>query len=126
MAAGIAGDHGGQLDRLIRVWTLGTGVGYGQISLARRHLGSGAFGCDARSQRAFLRDAAARGIWKESWANAPCGCALWTRAHGKPEEIFQEAASGDTRCVDFVKLWHRALAAGTATSIHLDGPGKFL
>jgi glucokinase len=27
--------------------------------------------------------------------------------------------------VEFVKLWHRALAAATATSIHLDGPGKF-
>ena len=27
--------------------------------------------------------------------------------------------------MEFVKLWHRALAAATATSIHLDGPGKF-
>ena len=26
---------------------------------------------------------------------------------------------------EFLKLWHRALAAGTATSVHLDGPGKF-
>ena len=26
---------------------------------------------------------------------------------------------------EFVKLWHRALAAGTANSIHLDGPGRF-
>ena len=25
----------------------------------------------------------------------------------------------------FVKLWHRALAAATATSVHLDGPGRF-
>ena len=24
-----------------------------------------------------------------------------------------------------MKLWHRALAAGTANSIHLDGPGRF-
>ena len=24
-----------------------------------------------------------------------------------------------------MKLWHRALAAATATSIHLDGPGRF-
>jgi glucokinase len=43
----------------------------------------------------------------------------------EPEEIFERAAQGETRCVDFVKLWHRALAAATATSIHLDGPGKF-
>jgi hypothetical protein len=27
--------------------------------------------------------------------------------------------------VEFVKLWHAALAAGTANSIHLAGPGKF-
>ena len=43
----------------------------------------------------------------------------------EPEEIFEQAAEGDARCVAFVKLWHRALAAATATSIHLDGPGKF-
>ena len=29
------------------------------------------------------------------------------------------------RCRSFVRLWHRALAGGTATSIHFDGPGKF-
>jgi glucokinase len=27
--------------------------------------------------------------------------------------------------VDFELLWHRALAAASATSIHLEGPGKF-
>jgi hypothetical protein len=24
-----------------------------------------------------------------------------------------------------VRLWHRALAAASATSVHIDGPGKF-
>jgi predicted NBD/HSP70 family sugar kinase len=43
----------------------------------------------------------------------------------EPEEVFEQAQVGEARCVDFVKLWHRALAAATATSIHLDGPGKF-
>ena len=43
----------------------------------------------------------------------------------EPEEMFDQARSGDERCGDFVKLWHRALAAATANSIHLDGPGKF-
>ena len=43
----------------------------------------------------------------------------------EPDEVFREAQAGDTRCGDFVKLWHRALAAATATSIHQDGPGKF-
>jgi hypothetical protein len=27
--------------------------------------------------------------------------------------------------MDFKRLWHKALAAGTASSIHLDGAGKF-
>ena len=43
----------------------------------------------------------------------------------EPDEVFAEAKAGDPRCGAFVKLWHRALAAATATSIHLDGPGKF-
>jgi predicted NBD/HSP70 family sugar kinase len=43
----------------------------------------------------------------------------------EPDEIFEHAEAGDARCLDFTKLWHRALAAATATSIHLDGPGKF-
>jgi len=43
----------------------------------------------------------------------------------EPDEVFEHAKTGDARCADFVKLWHRALAAATATSIHQDGPGKF-
>jgi predicted NBD/HSP70 family sugar kinase len=43
----------------------------------------------------------------------------------EPDEIFESAEKGDQRCVDFVKLWHRALAAATANTIHMDGPGKF-
>ena len=41
------------------------------------------------------------------------------------DEVFEQAEQGDARCLDFAKLWHRALAAATATSIHLDGLGKF-
>jgi len=43
----------------------------------------------------------------------------------EPEEVFAAARHGDQRAGDFQKLWHRALAAATATSIHLDGPGRF-
>ena len=43
----------------------------------------------------------------------------------EPEEVFVAARHGDQRACEFWKLWHRALAAGTATSIHLDGPGHF-
>jgi predicted NBD/HSP70 family sugar kinase len=120
MAAGIAARHG-HLDRLIRVWTLGTGIGYGRYPFSA-------------------------GVWEAGHSVVSldpketfCGCGGKGHLEGimgqramrlrfmdlEPEEIFQHAAEGDARCIEFVKLWHRALAAGTATSIHLDGPGKF-
>ena len=43
----------------------------------------------------------------------------------EPEEVFAAAKKGDTRCMEFVRLWHRGLGAATATSIHLGGPGRF-
>lgn len=43
----------------------------------------------------------------------------------EPEEVFEQAQQGDARCSEFVSLWHRALAAATASMIHLGGPGKF-
>ena len=120
MAAGIAAMHG-HLDRLIRVWTLGTGIGYGRYP---------------------FRD----GFWEAGHSVVTldpkeqfCGCGGKGHLEGimgqrsmrlrfmdmEPEEVFAQAETGDARCVEFTKLWHRALAAATATSIHLDGPGKF-
>ncbi len=120
MAAGIAAKHG-HLDRLIRVWTLGTGIGYGRYPYSD-------------------------GVWEAGHSVVTldpkeqfCACGGKGHLEGvmgqramrlrfmdmEPEEVFQHASEGDPRCVEFVKLWHRALAAGTATSIHLDGPGKF-
>jgi predicted NBD/HSP70 family sugar kinase len=43
----------------------------------------------------------------------------------EPEEVFANAKTGDTRCAEFVTRCHRALAAATATSIHMEGPGQF-
>jgi predicted NBD/HSP70 family sugar kinase len=43
----------------------------------------------------------------------------------EPEEVFAHAKEGDHRCREFVELWHRALAAATASFIHLAGPGRF-
>jgi glucokinase len=120
MAAGIAATHG-KLESLVRVWTIGNGIGYGRYPQAE-------------------------GVWegghmvvsldpKEKY----CGCGGVGHLEGimghvamrrrfldmEPDEVFAEAKTGDARCAAFVKLWHRALAAATATSIHLDGPGKF-
>jgi len=41
----------------------------------------------------------------------------------EPEEVFVNARAGDARCLEFVMLCHRALAAATATCIHMEGPG---
>ena len=120
MAAGLAATQG-HLDRLIRVWTLGTGIGYGRYPYSQ--------GMWEAGHSAVTLDP------KETY----CGCGGKGHLEGimghramrlrfmdlEPEEIFEQAAEGDARCVEFVKLWHRALAAGTATSVHLDGPGKF-
>jgi predicted NBD/HSP70 family sugar kinase len=120
VAAGIAATRG-HLEKLVRVWTLGTGVGFGHYPHAE-------------------------GVWegghtvvtvdpKENF----CGCGGKGHLEGvmghramrlrfldlEPEEVFANARVGDARCGAFVELWHQALAAATATSIHLEGPGKF-
>jgi glucokinase len=120
MAAGMAASRG-HLDRLIRLWYLGIGVGYGRYP---------------------IQD----GIWENGHTVVTldpkerfCGCGGSGHLEGimgfrsmrlrfmdlEPDEVFEQAQAGETRCVEFVKLWHRALAAGTASSIHVSGPGKF-
>ena len=120
MAAGIAATRG-QLDRLIRVWALGNGVGYGRFPWAE--------GAWEGGHMVVTLDP------KEKY----CGCGGLGHLEGivgqramrlrfldlEPEEVFEHARQEDARCVEFVRLWHRALAAATATVIHLDGPGKF-
>jgi glucokinase len=120
MAAGIAATRG-QLDRLVRVWALGHGIGFG-------HYPAGEAVWEGGHQVVTLDP-------KETY----CGCGGVGHLEGimgyramrlrfldmEPEEIFASASAGDTRCADFVRLWHRALAAGTASSIHMDGAGRF-
>ncbi len=120
VAAGLAVTHG-RTDRLVRVWTLGNGIGFGRYPYAE-------------------------GVWegghmvvtldpKETY----CGCGGRGHLEGimghramrlrfldmEPEEIFAAAKKGDARCLDVVRLWHRGLGAATATSSHLGGPGRF-
>jgi len=120
MAAGIAATRD-QLGKLIRVWTLGNGVGFGRYPWSE-------------------------GIWEGGHSVVTldpkenlCGCGGRGHLEGilghrsmrlrfldlEPEEVFANARSGDARCSEFVTLAHRALAAATATSIHMDGPGQF-
>ncbi len=120
MAAGVAAAKG-HLDKLIRVWWLGNGTGFGRYPQSEGIWEGGHLVVTLDPKERF------------------CGCGGVGHLEGitghrsmrlrfldlEPEEVFAEAHDGDQRCSDFVKLWHRALAAATASSIHLDGPGKF-
>ena len=111
----------GKLDHMIRVWTLGVGIGHGRYPNTK-------------------------GVWEGGHTIVSlddkeryCGCGGRGHMEGimghramrlrfldmEPDEIFEQAEAGDARCLEFVRLWHRALAAATANTIHMDGPGKF-
>ncbi|HEX8073013.1 MAG TPA: ROK family protein [Pyrinomonadaceae bacterium] len=121
LAAGLAATRA-QLDRVIRVWALmGNGVGFGRYPIAEGYWEGG--------HSVVTLDP------KENF----CGCGGRGHLEGimgnnairrrfldlEPEEVFLQAREGDERCVAFVKLYHRALAAATATNIHMEGPGQF-
>jgi glucokinase len=120
IAAGIAATRG-ELHRFIRIWHLGHGIGYGRYPWADGIWEGGHCVVTLDSKEKF------------------CGCGgrghlegiMGTRSMRlrfldmEPEEIFANARLGDRRCMEFVELWHRALAAATATCIAMDGPGKF-
>jgi glucokinase len=120
LAAGLAATHG-YLDRFIRVWTLGYGIGFG-VYPPRPGIWEGGHVVVSLDPRERY-----------------CGCGGVGHLEGimghramrlrfldmEPDEVFENALKRDQRCVEFVKLWHRALAAATANSIHLAGPGKF-
>jgi len=120
MASGLAATSG-KLDRLIRVWTLGIGIGYGRYPFI-----DGAW--EGGHSTVSLDD-------KETY----CGCGGRGHIEGimghramrlrfldmEPEEVFEAAKAGDKRCLEFKRLWHKALAAGTASEIHQEGAGKF-
>jgi predicted NBD/HSP70 family sugar kinase len=120
IAAGVAATRG-QLNKLTRVWTLGNGIGYGRWPYVE-------------------------GVWEGGHITVTldpkekfCGCGGVGHLEGimgyramrlrffdlEPEEVFEQAKEGDPRCREFVDLWHRALAAATASFIHLAGPGRF-
>jgi predicted NBD/HSP70 family sugar kinase len=120
LAAGLAAVRGG-LDKLVRVWYLGDGIGFG------RHPHDSGF-WEAGHMVVTLDP-------RERY----CGCGGHGHLEGimgnramrlrfldmEPEEVFAAAREGDARAREFVGLWHRALAAATATSVHLEGPGRF-
>ncbi len=120
IAAGVAAKHD-RLNHFVRLWTLGYGIGFGRYPYAE-------------------------GIWEGGHCvvtldagETYCGCGGRGHLEGvmghramrlrfldmEPEEVFANAKAGDERCIKFVRLWHRSLAAATANSIHMEGPGRF-
>jgi glucokinase len=120
IAAGVAATRG-QLNKLTRVWTIGNGIGYGRWPYVEGVWEGGHITVSLDPKERF------------------CGCGGVGHLEGimgyramrlrfldrEPEEVFEHAKKGDARCREFVDLWHRALAAGTASFIHLAGPGRF-
>ena len=119
-AAGIAALRG-KLDTVVRVWTLGVGIGYGRYPLTEGVWEGGHTVITLDDKERF------------------CGCGGRGHMEGimghramrlrfldmEPEEVFEAAQAGDMRCLEFKRMWHKALAAATCNSIHMTGPGKF-
>lgn len=121
MAAGIALKQG-KLAQMVRVWTIGTGIGYGCYPFAE-------------------------GVWEGGHTVVTlddrenyCGCGGRGHLEGimghramrlrfldmEPEEVFEAAnRRSDSRCMEFKHLWHKALAAATSSVIHQAGARKF-
>ena len=121
VAAGLASQTG-KLEQQVRVWTIGTGIGYGCYPFM-----DGVW--EGGHTVVTLDD-------KENY----CGCGGRGHLEGimghramrlrfldmEPEEVFEAAnRRSDSRCVEFKQLWHKALAAATATSIHQAGARRF-
>ncbi|HTU46552.1 MAG TPA: ROK family protein [Bryobacteraceae bacterium] len=120
MAAGIAAVHG-QLHRLIRVWTLGTGIGFGRYPFADG-VWEGGHTVVTLDPKEHFCGCGGRGHLEGIMGNRAMRLRFMDL---EPDEVFHQAEQGEARCVEFAKLWHRALAAATASSIHMAGPGKF-
>jgi len=120
MAAGIAATQG-QLDRFIRVWTLGNGIGFGRYPWVEG-VWEGGHSIVTLDPKEHFCGCGGKGHLEGIMGQRAMRLRFWDM---EPEEVFEQAKAGDVRCGSFVKLWHRALAAATATSIHMDGPGKF-
>jgi glucokinase len=120
VAAGIAATRG-QMERQVRVWTIGNGIGFGRYPYTEGPWEGGHMVVTLDPRENY------------------CGCGGRGHLEGimghramrlrfldmEPDEVFAAAKKGDRRCIEFVELWHRALAAATASQIHLEGAGRF-
>jgi len=120
MAAGIAATRG-ELNKLIRVWTLGNGIGFGRFPW-REGIWEGGHTVVTLDPKENFCGCGGRGHLEGIMGNRAMRLRFLDL---EPEEVFANARTGDTRCSEFVMLWHRALAAAAASNVHMEGPGKF-
>jgi glucokinase len=120
VAAGLAQSQG-KLDTMIRVWTLGTGIGFGRYPMVEG-VGEGGHTVVTLDDRETYCGCGGRGHIEGIMGHRAMRLRFLDM---EPEDVFEAADKGDARCIEFKKLWHRALAAGTASSIHMSGAGKF-
>lgn len=120
IAAGVAGTRG-QLDRLVRVWTIGNGIGFGRYPYTGGPWEGGHTVITLDSKEKYCA-CGGRGHLEGITGHRAMRLRFLDL---EPDEVFAAARKGDRRCADFVDLWHQALAAATATQIHLEGPGRF-
>jgi len=120
MAAGIAATRG-KLNKLFRVWTIGNGIGFGRFP-SREGIWEGGHSVVSLDPRENFCGCGGRGHLEGILGRRSMRLRFLDL---EPEEVFENARAGDARCKEFVTLCHRALAAATATSIHMEGPGTF-
>jgi predicted NBD/HSP70 family sugar kinase len=120
IAAGVAATHG-RLEKLTRVWTIGNGIGYGRWPYVEGPWECGHITVTLDPQERYCR---CGGIGHLEGIMGYRAMRM-RFLDLEPEEVFANAKHGDQRCRDFVDLWHRALAAATASFIHIAGPGRF-
>jgi glucokinase len=120
VASGLAASIG-KLDHTIRVWTMGVGIGYGRYPFTQS-AGEGGHTIVSLDDKERFCGCGGRGHMEGVMGHRAMRLRFLDM---EPEEVFEAANTGDPKCLDFKRLWHKALAAGTASSIHMDGPGKF-
>ena len=123
MAAGLASRHG-KLDSFIRVWTLGTGIGYG-VYPSEDGVWEGGHSVVSLDDKENYCGCGGRGHLEGIMGHRAMRLRFLDM---EPEEVFEAAnrrPDPDARCLEFKHLWHKALAAATGTSIHFRGAGKF-
>ena len=121
VAAGLAAAQG-KLDRFLRVWTLGVGIGFGRYPFAEG-VWEGGHTTVTLDEKENYCGCGGRGHMEGH--HGPSRDAPPLSRYGARRGVRRSAPEGWSLPRLHAPVAHRALAAATASSIHLDGAGKF-